>query len=95
MCRLTGGNIMGIVLTEPALVPEIFVNGIVPEDLGDGTMRFVGFSRQNSLNFEGVEYVVVNRVIMPVPSIMASIKATMQALGIQCCGGERLKMLHH
>lgn len=85
---------MGIVLVEPAIVPEIFVNGVVSEDMGDGTMRFTGFSRQRSINFDGHEYVVVNRVIMPVPAIMISIKETMRALGIACCGGERLKLRH-
>ncbi|MER9912840.1 hypothetical protein NKJ71_19630 [Mesorhizobium sp. M0050] len=85
---------MGILLVEPAIVPEIFINGVVPEDMGDGTMRFVGFSRQNSLNFQGVEYVVASKIIMPVPAIMVGIKATMQALGIACCGGERLSLRH-
>jgi hypothetical protein len=82
-------------LVEPVVIQDIFVSGVLPEDLGDGTMRFVGFTKQNSINFDGVEYVVVNRVIMPVPAIMASIKATMRALGIQCCGGEKMKRLEH
>lgn len=82
-------------LTEPAIVPDIFISGVLPEDLGDGTMRFTGFTRQRSINFDGVEYVVVNRVIMPVPAIMSSIKATMKAMGIACCGGEKLRVLNH
>lgn len=85
---------MGIVLIEPAIVPEIFVNGVTPEDMGDGTMRFVGFSRQKSISFDGVEYVVVSKIIMPVPAIMVGIKATMQALGIACCGGEKMALRH-
>lgn len=85
---------MGIVLVEPAIVPEIFINGIQAEDLGDGTMRFLGFSRQRAISFEGNEYVVVNKVIMPVPAVMASIKETMRALGIACCGGERMSLRH-
>ncbi|TIV83833.1 MAG: hypothetical protein E5V64_06620 [Mesorhizobium sp.] len=86
---------MGIALVEPAIVAEVFVNGVIAENLGDGTMRFTGYSRQRSLTFDGVDYVVVNRVIMPVPAIMASIKETMQALNIQCCGGERMRVLAH
>lgn len=86
---------MGILLSEPVVIQDIFVSGVMPEDLGDGTMRFTGFVPQRSFGFEGTEYVVVNRVIMPVPSIMTAIKATMQALGIACCGGERLRRLEH
>ena len=85
---------MGIALIEPAIVPDIFISGVLPEDLGDGTMRFTGFSRQRSINFDGHEYIVVNRVIMPLPAIMASIKETMRALGVQCCGGERMNLRH-
>lgn len=85
---------MGIVLVEPFAVQDVFVSGVLPEDLGNGAMRFTGFCQQRSINFEGHEYVVVNRVIMPVPEVMASIKATMQALGISCCGAERLRAHH-
>ena len=81
-------------LIEPAIVPEIFVNGVQAEDLGDGTMRFIGFSRQRSISFDGNEYIVVNRVIMPVTAVMTSIQETMKALGISCCGGERLRLSH-
>lgn len=85
---------MGIALVEPAIVPDIFISGVLPEDLGDGTMRFTGFTRQRSIHFDGMEFIVVNRVIMPVPSIMISIKETMKALGVACCGGERLQLRH-
>jgi len=85
---------MGIALIEPLAVQEVFVNGVVSEDMGDGTMRFIGFARQRSIHFEGNEYIVVNRVIMPVTSVMASIKETMKALGIACCGGERMALRH-
>lgn len=85
---------MGIQLTEPVVIQDIFVGGVLPEDLGDGTMRFTGFTRQNSISFDGVEYVVVNRVIMPVPSVLTGIKATMKMLGIACCGGELLSLRH-
>jgi hypothetical protein len=91
---LGGVSSMGIALIEPAIVPDTFISGVLPEDLGDGTMRFTGFSRQRSINFDGHEYIVVNRVIMPLPAIMASIKETMKALGVACCGGERLILRH-
>lgn len=81
---------MGIVLVEPALVPDIFINGVLPEDLGDGTMRFTGFTRQKSINFDGHEFIVVNRVIMPVPAIMISIRETMKVMGIPNDIGLRL-----
>lgn len=86
---------MGFALIEPVVVQDVFVGGVIPEDLGDGTMRFTGYVQHKSFEFEGVDYVVVSRIIMPKQSIMASIKATMQTLGIACCGGERMRMLDH
>lgn len=85
---------MDIALVEPAIVPDVFINGVVPEDLGDGTMRFTGFTRQRSITFDGIEYVVVNRVIMPMPAIMTSITDTMRMLGLTVRDGEKLKLAH-
>jgi hypothetical protein len=85
---------MGINLSEPTIISDIFLTGVIPEDLGEN-MRFTGFCQQNSFMAGGAEYVVVNRVIMPKQSVMVSIKATMQSLGIACCGGERLRVLNH
>jgi hypothetical protein len=86
---------MGINLTEPIVIPDIFASGVIPEDLGDGTMRFTGYVQHRSLSYDGVDYVMVSRIIMPKQSIMSSIKATMNMLGISCCGGERMKVLNH
>jgi hypothetical protein len=85
---------MGFAFVEPVVIQDVFVSGVMPEDLNDGTMRFTGFVPQKSIGFEGVEYVIVNRVIMPKQSIMESIKATMTLLGI-ACDGERLRRLDH
>jgi hypothetical protein len=85
---------MGINLSEPTIVQDVFLTGVIPEDLGEN-MRFTGFCQQNSFVAGGIEYVVVSRIIMPKQSIMASIKATMQAMGIACCGGEKMRVLNH
>jgi hypothetical protein len=89
------GSVATMILTEPIIVQDVFVSGVLPEDLGDGTMRFTGYVPQKSFSVDGVEYIVVNRVIRPIPSLIASMQATMQVLGIACCGGDRLKMLRH
>ncbi|MBZ9807665.1 hypothetical protein [Mesorhizobium sp. ESP-6-2] len=85
---------MSIALIEPIIVQDIFVSGVIPEDLGDGTMRFTGYVRQRAFECDGIDYVVVNRVIRPVPSVVASMQATMKALGLACCGAERLRVAH-
>jgi hypothetical protein len=58
-------------------------------------MRFTGFTQQNSFMAGGVEYVITNRVIMPKPVILLTIQATMKALGVSCCGGEKLRLAHY
>ncbi len=74
---------MGIVLIEPAVVPDIYISGIIgPEQVGDGNLRFTGYSRQEVFDRGRVQYVIVNRLIVPVPVVMQSIKDTMRALGI-------------
>lgn len=84
---------MGINLSEPTIVSDIFLTGVIPEDLGEN-MRFTGFTQQNSFMAGGVEYVITNRVIMPKSAILLTIQATMKALGMACCGGERLALRH-
>lgn len=84
---------MGINLTEPTIVSDIFLTGVIPEDLGEN-MRFTGFTQQNSFMAGGIEYVITNRVIMPKPVILLTIQATMKLLGFACCGVERLKLAH-
>jgi hypothetical protein len=84
---------MGINLSEPTIVSDIFLTGVIPEDLGEN-MRFTGFTQQNSFMAGGIEYVITNRVIMPKPVILLTIQATMKALGVSCCGGERLRLAH-
>ncbi|RUU79987.1 hypothetical protein [Mesorhizobium sp. M7A.F.Ca.MR.362.00.0.0] len=87
---------MGIVLTEPAIVPDIFVSGrLEPEDLGDGLLRFTFFSKQKSIHDNGVEeHVIVARLVMPAALVLANMPSTMKALGVACCGGERLRLAH-
>lgn len=89
---------MNLILSEPAIVPEVFVTGLADaEDLGDGNFRFVLYSRQKSFHdyAGGTELVIVARLIMPAAAVMESIQMTMKALGVQCCGGERMRLLRH
>lgn len=88
---------MDLLLSEPAIVPDIYASGITaPEDLGDGNLRFTAFAKQRAYGALGreTEYIIVNRLIVPLPAVMLSIQATMKVLGISCCGGERLKLRH-
>jgi hypothetical protein len=85
---------MGINLSEPTIVSDIFLTGVIPEDLGEN-MRFTGFTQQSSFIAGGVEYIITNRVIMPKPVILLAIQATMKTMGVACCGGERPRVLAH
>jgi len=87
---------MTFALIEPAIVPDVFVSGLAEaEDLGDGNFRFVFFTRQRALDHGGaVECVVVARLVMPAGAIHASIQQTMRAMGVACCGAERLRLRH-
>jgi hypothetical protein len=85
-------------LVEPAIVPDIFCTGLADaEDLGDGNFRFTLYARQKSLHdYAGsVDYIVVARLVMPSKAVMDSIQMTMKAMGVQCCGGERLRRVAH
>lgn len=88
---------MGMLLVEPAIVPDTYCSGLAEaEDLGDGNFRFTLYARQKSHNdYAGaVELVTVARIIMPAGAVMESVQMTMKALGVACCGGERLKLRH-
>lgn len=85
-------------LSEPAIVPDIFCTGLADaEDLGDGNFRFTLYARQKSLHdYAGsIEYVVVARLIMPTTAVHQSIQMTMKAMGFSCCGAEKLKRIAH
>jgi hypothetical protein len=84
---------MGFNYTEPMIISDVFATCALPEDLGDA-IRFTSFIQQESFSEAGIEYRVVNRVIMPKPAILRSIQATMKVLGVACCGGERLALRH-
>lgn len=90
-----GVAIMGIVLIEPAFVPDVYISGIIgPEDMGDGNMRYTGYAKQEVFEHGGSQFIVVNRLIVPIPVIMISIKDTMRALGVACCGAGLAKARH-
>lgn len=86
---------MELLLSEPAIVPDTFVSGLAEaEDLGDGNFRFTLYAKQKSFQDGQIEHVIVARLIMPAPAVMASIKTTMKAMGLACCGGERMSTRH-
>jgi hypothetical protein len=85
---------MGLLLVEPIVIQDIFLTGVVPELLQDGSIRFNGYSEHNTFRFEGIEYVIQTKAVMSVPTALASIQATMKLLGVSCCGGERLRLRH-
>ncbi|MBZ9873110.1 hypothetical protein LB542_19875 [Mesorhizobium sp. BR1-1-9] len=84
-------------LTEPAIVSDIFCSGLADaEDLGDGNYRFTLYARQKSHQdyAGGVDFVIVARLIMPAPAVVQSIQMTMKAMNVSCCGAERLRVAH-
>lgn len=84
------------VYTEPIAVADTFVSGLADiEDLGDGNYRLTFFARRKSLDYHTAECEVVSRIIMPSSAVMATVKATMIAMGIRCCGGEKARSLAH
>lgn len=88
---------MNQLLTEPAIVPDTFCSGLAEaEDLGDGNFRFTFYAKQRSFNdYAGtVDFVVVARLILPTSAVLLSIQQTMKAMGVSCCGGERLRLAH-
>lgn len=85
---------MGIAIVEPAIVPDVYCSGrFAPEDLGNGDFRFTFYVKQRSIEGEE-EHVIVARLILPGIVIFQTLPETMKALGIGCCGGERLKARH-
>lgn len=79
---------MGIVLVEPAIVPDVFCSGLADaEDLGDGNFRFTLYAKQKSFQSAegGFDYVIVARIIMPAVAALQGIDTTLKAMGIACC----------
>jgi len=65
-----------------------------PEDLGDGNVRFTAYARQKSFNCGAVELVIVNRVVMPVPAVILSMRQTVRALGLACFCASHVRLVH-
>jgi hypothetical protein len=89
-----GGNFMGSQFVEPTVVPDVYISGVIgPEDIGDGNLRFTGYAKQEIFDRDGaVQFVIVNRLIIPRPVVIQSIKDTMRILGIASV--DRLKSAH-
>ncbi|KRB22696.1 hypothetical protein [Mesorhizobium sp. Root172] len=84
-------------LSEPAIIPDVFCTGLAEaEDLGDGNFRFTLYARQKSMqDYAGAfDYVIVARLIMPTVAVHQSIQMTMKAMGVSCCGVERMRLAH-
>ncbi len=81
-------------LTEHAVIQDTFVSGLSHvEDLGEGTRRFVFYSRQAS-TYGGDEFVIVARIVMTETALMAALATTMKHCGYACCGAGRMKDRH-
>lgn len=82
--------------TELVAVPDTYASGLAEaEDMGDGNFRLTFFARKKSLGFGIAENEIVERLIIPASAAVLMVRAIMQASGIRCCGGERLKHLAH
>ncbi len=90
---------MGMLLIEPAIVPTVFVTGTAePVDLKDGNILFTAYARQRSFSSENGadDLVIVNRVVMPFPAVILSMRQTVRVLGIACfCRAAHAKLLIH
>lgn len=76
---------MGLMFIEPAIVPDIFISGIAePEDIGDNLLRYTSFARQKSFHSGEIDFVIVNRVIVPIPAVIMSMRQTVKALNMTC-----------
>jgi len=92
-----GNATMGILLIEPAIVPDIFVSELaLIEDLGDGNIRFVYSTRQKSTHdYSGtIEHVIVARLILPLPAVFAARAEMTELFGCYCGAERRLKLGH-
>lgn len=75
---------MGVILSEPAIVPEVYCSGLADaEDMGDGNFRFTFYSRQKSLHdYAGTfDLIIVARIIMPLAAVHAGMQMTMSVAG--------------
>jgi hypothetical protein len=95
--KTLGSGGMGIQLSEPAIVPDTFCSDVYEvEDLGEGNYRITFFTTQRSTyDGQGSEHVVVSRLVLTTSAALRVAQRIMQATGVQCCGGERLRKLTH
>lgn len=90
-----GYKMSGLLLTEPIAIEDTYVTGLAEaEDLGDGTYRMTFFvKRRSTYDIVGeTEYLVAERLIMPMPAMIDAMRKTMRALGLNCCGAKKLLM---
>lgn len=88
---------MHFVLSEPAVVGDIYASGIAEVDaIGEGNYRFTLYATQRS-NYDPDtnDNIIVCRIIMPTHAILRGIEKTFLALGCQGAGIEKLRILNH
>jgi hypothetical protein len=87
---------MGIILTEQCIIADVFLTGVVVEDLGDN-IRLTGFS-QHTL-FHGTsretEYQIVSKAVMSRATALHLAEAIMTGIGAGCCGEQKALKLTH
>lgn len=88
---------MDVPLVEPAIVPDLYVSGLAyVDELENDNFRLTYFTKQRS-TYDGGSHdmVIVARLVVSREVIIKNITKIMTALGVSCCGGERLKRLAH
>jgi hypothetical protein len=72
-------------LTEPGIVPDIFVSGLGEvEDLGGGCFRFVFYARHKGE--DGEEMLVVAKLIAPMEAVPPALFMAARAIGFSLTG---------
>lgn len=73
-------------LTEPGILPDIFVSGLGEvEDLGGGCFRFTFFARHKGE--DGEELLVVAKLIAPMEAVPPALFMAARAIGFSLTGG--------
>jgi hypothetical protein len=83
-----------MLLIEPAIVSDIFASELaLIEDLQDGCVRFTYAARQKSTHEHNgaIEHVIVARLILPLPAVLAARAEMTQLFGCYC-GANRLRL---
>lgn len=87
---------MGILLREPAIVPDTFCSGLAePEDLGDGTYRFVYFANQARYDcVMATEHIIVAKLVLSFSSVLSARMQMSRRFGCYCGKDRKMNLAH-